>query len=70
MMDSQENALTQGTEEVKQADEATSVNPQSAEETAPNTAENADKVEEDYPSKKVYNTKKEVIDRLCEMANS
>lgn len=73
MMDSQENALTQGTEEVKQAEETAKVNPLSGEETvqpiAEATEETPTEASEDL-SKKVYNTKKDVVNRLTEIANS
>lgn len=93
-MDSQENALNQGTEEVKQAEEAANVNqpaddatsqtvaestanePQEAEaaaetestEAAP--AENATTESEDDPAKKIYKSKKEIVNRLNEIVNS
>ena len=73
MMDSQENALTQGTEEVKQAEEANKVNPPSGEETAPiaaETAEDAQQAQEEELAKKVYTSKKEIVDRLSEIAKS
>ena len=72
-MDSQENALTQGTEEVKQAEEANKVNPPSGEETAPiaaETAEDAQQAQEEELAKKVYTSKKEIVDRLGEIAKS
>ena len=72
-MDSQENALTQGTEEVKQAEEANKVNPPSGEETAPiaaETAEDAQQAQEEELAKKVYTSKKEIVDRLSEIAKS
>ena len=72
-MDSQENALTQGTEEVKQAEEANKVNPPSGEETAPiaaEAAEDAQQAQEEELAKKVYTSKKEIVDRLGEIAKS
>ena len=73
MMDSQENALTQGTEEVKQAEDANKVNPPSGEETAPiaaEAAEDAQQAQEEDLAKKVYTSKKEIVDRLGEIAKS
>ena len=69
-MDSQENALTQGTEEVKQAEEANKVNPPSGEEIAAETAEDAQQAQEEELAKKVYTSKKEIVDRLGEIAKS
>ena len=93
-MDSQENALQQGTEEVKQAEEAANVNPPVGEEAAQpaaesaanekeevdtateetqaedNPAEDTPKESEDDYTKKVYNSKKEIVNRLNEIASS
>ena len=74
-MDSQENALTQGTEEVKQAEEANKVNPPTGEETAPSTVATAEEAHDAHDAqqeefaKKDYHTKKEIVARLSEIAN-
>ncbi len=59
-MDSQENALNQGTEELKQAQELTSESEQA--ETNPTTATEA--------FKKVYESKKDIVARLKEIVAS
>ena len=58
MMDSQENIPAQGIEEEQQAAPATPVTDNSAEET------------QNEPAKKVYASKKEVLDRVKEIAES
>lgn len=78
MMDSQENALNMGTEEVKQTENAaneanaatTVADDANAGKTAgEQTADNTEAVADDL-SKKVYNSKKEVIERLKEIVAS
>lgn len=80
MMDSQENTLDKGTEEVKQAE----VNAETVEKTdtteqaeAPVQAETTEQAETAQPaeaaedfSKKVYSSKKEIIERLKEIVAS
>ncbi|MDD6379712.1 MAG: DUF349 domain-containing protein [Prevotella sp.] len=80
MMDSQDNTLNKGIEEEKQQEEAVSNAPSSV--TTPEkepeqqaaeaqtTAETKADVPEEDLSKKVYNSKKEVIERLKEIVSS
>lgn len=80
MMDSQDNTLNKGIEEEKQQEEAVSNAPssvttpekepeQQAAEAQTTAETKADGPEEDL-SKKVYNSKKEVIERLKEIVSS
>ena len=77
MMDSQENALNQGTEEVKQSEttaeqtvnEAEST-AETAQETATAAADNQQLREEDTLANKVYNSKKEIVERVKTIADS
>lgn len=82
MMDSQENALNQGAEEVKQQEVAVEKevkdDSKAAETPTPETAiekstENAEgqKAEETQsPTLKVYNSKKDIVERIKEIAES
>lgn len=77
MMDSQENALNQGTEEVKQSETTAeqTVNEaettaETAQETATAAADNQQLREEDTLANKVYNSKKEIVERVKTIANS
>lgn len=82
MMDSQENALNQGAEEVKQQEVAVEKevkdDSKAAETSTPETAiekstENAEgqKAEETQsPTLKVYNSKKDIVERIKEIAES
>ena len=77
MMDSQENALNQGTEEVKQSETAAeqTVNEaettaETAQETATAAADNQQLREEDTLANKVYNSKKEIVERIKTIADS
>lgn len=77
MMDSQENALNQGTEEVKQSETAAeqTVNEaettaETAQETATAAADNQQLREEDTLANKVYNSKKEIVERVKTIADS
>lgn len=77
MMDSQENALNQGTEEVKQSETTTeqTVNEaettaETAQETATAAADNQQLREEDTLANKVYNSKKEIVERIKTIADS
>lgn len=82
MMDSQENALNQGAEEVKQQEVAVEKevkdDSKAAETPTPETAiekstENAEgqKAEETQsPTSKVYNSKKDIVERIKEIAES
>lgn len=74
MMDSQENALTQGTEEVKAAEGTSSVEEKHQDATTQQTVTSGETEESqkdnapvEEPVKKVYATKKEVIERLKEI---
>ena len=77
MMDSQENALNQGTEEVKQSEttvEQTVNNAETAVEIAKDTViaatDNQQLREEDTLANKVYNSKKEIVERVKTIADS
>ena len=77
MMDSQENALNQGTEEVKQSETTAeqTVNEaettaETAQETATAAADNQQLREEDTLANKVYNSKKEIVERVKRIADS
>lgn len=77
MMDSQENALNQGTEEVKQSETTAeqTVNEaettaETAQETATAAADNQQLREEDTLANKVYNSKKEIVERVKIIADS
>ncbi len=77
MMDSQENALNQGTEEVKQSETTAeqTVNEaettaETAQETATAAADNQQLREEDTLANKVYNSKKEIVERVKTIADS
>lgn len=77
MMDSQENALNQGTEEVRQAEEASrqeaNINAAPVESAAesPNADVEQQPIAEPVASEaKVYGTKKEIIERLKEIVES
>ena len=81
MMDSQENALNQGTEEVKQSETTAEQTVNEAETTAETTAETAQETataaadnqqlrEEDTLANKVYNSKKEIVERVKTIADS
>ena len=77
MMDSQENALNHGTEEVKQSETAAeqTVNEaettaETAQETATAAADNQQLREEDTLANKVYNSKKEIVERVKTIADS
>ena len=77
MMDSQENALNQGTEEVKQSETTAeqTVNEaettaETAQETATAAADNQQLREEDTLANKVYNSKKEIVERAKTIADS
>lgn len=77
MMDSQENALNQGTEEVKQSETTVeqTVNEaettaETAQETATAAADNQQLREEDTLANKVYNSKKEIVERVKTIADS
>ena len=77
MMDSQENALNQGTEEVKQSETTAeqTVNEaettaETAQETATAEADNQQLREEDTLANKVYNSKKEIVERVKTIADS
>ena len=83
MMDSQDNALNQGTEEVKAAD-AAAQNAEVTEQTGSNEqnkpvennvteqkeAQPEQKEAEQQPQHKVYTSKKEIVERIKEIANS
>ena len=76
-MDSQENALNQGTEEVKQSETTAeqTVNEaettaETAQETATAAADNQQLREEDTLANKVYNSKKEIVERIKTIADS
>ena len=77
MMDSQENALNQGTEKVKQSETTAeqTVNEaettaETAQETATAAADNQQLREEDTLANKVYNSKKEIVERIKTIADS
>ena len=81
MMDSQENALNQGTEEVKQSETTAEQTVNEAETTAETTAETAQETataaadnqqlrEEDTLANKVYNSKNEIVERVKTIADS
>lgn len=77
MMDSQENALNQGTEEVKQSETTAeqTVNEaettaETAQETATAAADDQQLREEDTLANKVYNSKKEIVERIKTIADS
>lgn len=77
MMDSQENALNQGTEEVKQSETTAeqTVNEaettaETAQETATAAADDQQLREEDTLANKVYNSKKEIVERVKTIADS
>ena len=77
MMDSQENALNQGTEEVKQSETTAeqTVNEaettaETAQETATAAADNQQLREEDTLANKVYNSKNEIVERVKTIADS
>lgn len=77
MMDSQENALNQGTEKVKQSETTAeqTVNEaettaETAQETATAAADNQQLREEDTLANKVYNSKKEIVERVKIIADS
>lgn len=77
MMDSQENALNQGTEEVKQSETTAeqTVNEaettaETAQETATAAADNQQLREEDTLANEVYNSKKEIVERVKTIADS
>ena len=77
MMDSQENALNQGTEEVKQSETTAeqTVNEaettaETAQETATAAADNQQLREEDTLANKVYNSKKEIVECVKTIADS
>ena len=77
MMDSQENALNQGTEEVKQSETTAeqTVNEaettaETAQETATAAADNQQLREEDNLANKGYNSKKEIVERVKTIADS
>ena len=74
MMDSQENALTQGTEEVKAVEGTSPVEEKHQDATTQQTVTSGETEESqkdnapvEEPVKKVYATKKEVIERLKEI---
>ncbi len=77
MMDSQENALNQGTEEVKQSETTAeqTVNEaettaETAQETATAAADNQQLREEDTLANKLYSSKKEIVERMKTIADS
>lgn len=77
MMDSQENALNQGIEEVKQSETTAeqTVNEaettaETAQETATAAADNQQLREEAPLANKVYNSKKEIVERVKTIADS
>lgn len=77
MMDSQENALNQGTEEVKQSEmtaeqtvNEAETTAETAQETATAAADNQQLREEDTLANKVYNSKKEIVERVKTIADS
>ncbi len=77
MMDSQENALNQGTEEVKQSETTAEQTVNEAETTAETAQEMATAAvdnqqlrEEDTLANKVYNSKKEIVERIKTIADS
>ena len=77
MMDSQENALNQGTEEVKlsettaeQTVNEAETTAETAQETATAAADNQQLREEDTLANKVYNSKKEIVERIKTIADS
>ena len=81
MMDSQENALNQGTEEVKLSEKATTnattdnreaqnINADAAAESLNQPVETQPKNEEEDLATKVYNSKKEIIERLKAIVDS
>lgn len=75
MMDSQENVLTQENQEEKNV-EATVVNEVNAQPEAENTAAETERVQEEMPEadakneEKTYKTKKDVVERITEIAQS
>lgn len=74
-MDSQENVLTQENQEEKNV-EATVVNEVNAQPEAENTAAETERVQEEMPEadakneEKTYKTKKDVVERITEIAQS
>ena len=81
MMDSQENALNQGTEEVKLSEKATTnattdnreaqnINADAAAESLNQPVETQPKNEEEDLATKAYNSKKEIIERLKAIVDS
>lgn len=77
MMDSQENALNQGTEEVKlsettaeQTVNEAETTAETAQETATAAADNQQLREEDTLANKVYNSKKEIVECIKTIADS
>ena len=77
MMDSQENALNQGTEEVKQSEmtaeqtvNEAETTAETAQETATAAADTQQLREEDTLANKVYNSKKEIVERVKTIADS
>ena len=81
MMDSQENALNQGTEEVKLSEEvatnattenseAQNVNADAAAESLNQPAETQPESEDGNPAAKAYSSKKEIIERLKAIVDS
>lgn len=77
MMDSQENALNQGLEEAKQPETTVEQTANDAEtttddakKTAATVIDNQQLRAENTLTKKIYNSKKEIVERLKEIANS
>ena len=77
MMDSQENALNQGLEEAKQSETTVEQTANDAEtttddakKTAATVIDNQQLGAENTLTKKIYNSKKEIVERLKEIANS
>lgn len=77
MMDSQENALNQGLEEAKQSETTVEQTANDAEtttddakKTAATVIDNQQLRAENTLTKKIYNSKKEIVERLKEIANS
>ena len=77
MMDSQENALNQGLEDAKQSETTVEQTANDAEtttddakKTAATVIDNQQLRAENTLTKKIYNSKKEIVERLKEIANS
>ena len=77
MMDSQENALNQGLEDAKQPEMTVEQTANDAEtttddakKTAATVIDNQQLRAENTLTKKIYNSKKEIVERLKEIANS